>query len=52
MTIDQVVDEYAEELGNWNFFSDSQRAYVDEILSFMWKGIILIKNQPPSQSGR
>ena len=30
MTIDQVVDEYAEELENWNFFSDSQRAYVDE----------------------
>ena len=30
MTIDQVVDAYAEELQNWNFFSDSQRAYVDE----------------------
>lgn len=30
MTIDQVVDEYAEELANWNLFSDSQRAYVDE----------------------
>lgn len=30
MTIGQVVDEYAEELDNWNFFSDSQRAYVDE----------------------
>lgn len=30
MTIDQVVDAYAEELENWNFFSDSQRAYVDE----------------------
>lgn len=30
MTIDQVVDAYDEELTNWNFFSDSQRAYVDE----------------------
>lgn len=30
MTIDQVVDAYDEELENWNFFSDSQRAYVDE----------------------
>ena len=30
MTIDQVVDAYAEELTNWNLFSDPQRAYVDE----------------------
>ena len=30
MTIDQVVDLYAEELENWDFFSDRQRAYVDE----------------------
>ena len=30
MTIDQIVDAYEEELDNWNFFSDSQRAYVDE----------------------
>ena len=30
MTIDQVVDAYAEELKNWNFFSDPQRAYVNE----------------------
>lgn len=30
MTIDQIVDAYAEELTNWNFFSDSQRAYVTE----------------------
>ena len=30
MTIDQVVDAYEEELDNWNFFSDRQRAYVDE----------------------
>lgn len=29
-TLDQIVDLYAEELENWNFFSDSQRAYVDE----------------------
>ena len=29
-TIDQVVDIYAEELENWNFFSDSQRAYCNE----------------------
>lgn len=29
-TIDQVVDIYAEELENWNFFSDRQRAYCDE----------------------
>jgi len=30
MTIDQIVDAYAEELKNWNFFCDPQRAYVDE----------------------
>lgn len=30
MTITQVVDAYAEELENWDFFSDSQRAYVDK----------------------
>lgn len=30
MTIDQVVDLYAEELEDWDFFSDAQRAYVDE----------------------
>lgn len=30
MTIKQVVDAYAEELKNWNFFCDPQRAYVDE----------------------
>ena len=30
MTIDQVVDLYQEELENWQFFSDSQHAYVDE----------------------
>ena len=30
MTIDQVVDLYAEELENWDFFSDRQRAYVNE----------------------
>lgn len=30
MTIDQVVDLYEEELENWQFFSDSQHAYVDE----------------------
>ena len=29
-TLDQIVDLYAEELKNWDFFSDSQRAYVDE----------------------
>ena len=29
-TLDQIVDLYAEELENWDFFSDSQRAYVDE----------------------
>lgn len=30
MTIDQIVDAYAEELQNWDFFSDTQRAYVNE----------------------
>ena len=30
MTIDQIVDAYADELENWDFFSDGQRAYVDE----------------------
>lgn len=30
MTIEQIVDAYAEELKNWNFFCDPQRAYVDE----------------------
>lgn len=30
MTVDQVVDLYDEELENWQFFSDSQHAYVDE----------------------
>ena len=30
MTIDQVVDLYEEELENWDFFSDRQRAYVTE----------------------
>lgn len=30
MTIDQITDAYAEELENWNFFSDSQRCYVNE----------------------
>lgn len=30
MTIYQVVNEYAEELSNWDFFSDRQTAYVDE----------------------
>lgn len=30
MTIDQIVDAYADELKNWDFFSDGQRAYVDE----------------------
>lgn len=30
MTIDQIVDAYAEELEKWDIFSDGQRAYVDE----------------------
>ena len=30
MTINQITDAYGEELENWNFFSDSQRCYVDE----------------------
>lgn len=30
MTVQQIVDLYQEELKNWDFFSDSQRAYVDE----------------------
>ena len=30
MTIDEVLNEYVEELNNWNFYSDTQRAYVDE----------------------
>lgn len=30
MTIDEIVNLYAEELSNWEFFSDSQKAYVDE----------------------
>lgn len=30
MSIDQIVDAYADELKNWDFFSDGQRAYVDE----------------------
>lgn len=30
MTIDQLVDLYEEELENWQFFSDKQRAYVNE----------------------
>lgn len=30
MTIDQLVDLYEEELENWQFFSDKQRAYVND----------------------
>lgn len=30
MTIDQIVDAYDDEISEWNFFSDSQHAYVDE----------------------
>lgn len=30
MTVDQVVDAYATELDDWNLFSDSQKAYVNE----------------------
>lgn len=30
MTVDQIVAAYADELKNWDFFSDGQRAYVDE----------------------
>ena len=31
MTVDQIVDAYEEELKNRDFFSDSQRAYVDDV---------------------
>ena len=30
LTINQIVDMYQEELDRWDFFSDPQRAYVDE----------------------
>ena len=30
ITVDQIVGAYADELDEWNFFSDSQKAYVDE----------------------
>ena len=30
MTIKQITDAYADELENWDFFSDGQRCYIDE----------------------
>lgn len=30
MTIKEIIDAYADELENWNFFSDSQRCYLDK----------------------
>ena len=29
MTVDQIVEAFADELSNWDFFSDGQRAYVE-----------------------
>ncbi len=29
MTVKQIVEAYADELENWDFFSDGQRAYID-----------------------
>lgn len=30
MTVDQIVNAYKDEIQNWDFFSDRQKAYVDE----------------------
>lgn len=30
MTVEQIVDAYAKELEEWDFFSDGQRAYLDK----------------------
>ena len=30
MTIERIVDAYAQELANWNYFSDPHRAYLTD----------------------
>lgn len=30
MNVDQIVDAYADEIKNWDFYSDGQRAYIDD----------------------
>lgn len=30
MSIEKIINAYAEELENWNFFSDSQKCYIVE----------------------
>ncbi len=29
MTVKEIVEAYADELGRWDFFSDGQRAYIN-----------------------